>query len=88
MKTHIVHWVSSVNGSVGNGKKLFEKEDAERLAAELNVSYPDIDHEAILSGLPAEPANEPSQAGSLPAMKGPAPDPQAEAGPPPAKIQG
>jgi hypothetical protein len=79
MKTHIIHWVSSVNGSIGNGKKLFEKEEAERLAAELNAGYPDIDHEAILSVAPVESASEPPQAASPPAMSGPAPGPQTEA---------
>jgi hypothetical protein len=57
MKTHIIHWVSSVTGGIGTGKKLFEKEDAELLAAELNSSYPDIDHEAV----PAEPESAPPQ---------------------------
>jgi len=47
MKTHIIHWVSLVTGGIGTGKKLFEKEEAEQLAVELNSSYPDIDHKAV-----------------------------------------
>jgi hypothetical protein len=48
MKTHAIHWKSSVTGTIGTGKKLFEKEEAERLATELNDSYPEIDHEAVI----------------------------------------
>ncbi len=63
MKTYAIHWKSSVTGTIGTGTKLFEKEAAERLAAELNETYPDIDHEAVIPGPPAaEPAdrNQPS----------------------------
>jgi len=61
MKTHVIHWVSTVNGSVGTGKRLFEKEEAERLAAELNSNYPEIDHEAVQPGPPSVVlASEPS----------------------------
>ena len=48
MKTYAIHWKSSITGSIGTGKKLFEKTEAERLAAELNEDYPDIDHEAVI----------------------------------------
>lgn len=48
MKTHAIHWKSSVSGSIGTGTKRFEKVAAERLAAELNESYPEIDHEAVI----------------------------------------
>ena len=48
MKSHVIHWKSSSNGSIGTGTKLFEKEEAEHLATELNESYPDIVHEAVL----------------------------------------
>jgi len=47
MKTHAVHWKSTVSGSVGTGAKLFAKGEAERLATELNEKYPEIDHEAV-----------------------------------------
>ncbi len=52
MKTHVIHWKSTTNGSIGTGTKLFEKDEAEHLATELNESYPDIVHEAICSVLP------------------------------------
>ena len=48
MKTHAIHWRSTVSGTAGTGTKLFEKEDADRLAAELNEKYPDIEHEAVI----------------------------------------
>jgi hypothetical protein len=48
MKTHSIHWESTVSGSIGTGTKLFAKEEAERLARELNQKYPDIDHEAVI----------------------------------------
>ena len=35
-----------ITGGSGTGTKLFEQEEAERVAAELNEDYPDIDHEA------------------------------------------
>jgi len=49
MKTHAIYWKSAVSGQIGTGTKLFEKKEAERLAAELNEEYPDIDHEAVIS---------------------------------------
>jgi hypothetical protein len=48
MKTHAIYWKSTVSGHIGAGTKLFEKKEAERLAAELNEGYPDIDHEAVI----------------------------------------
>jgi len=62
MKTHIIHWVSSVTGGIGSGKKLFEKEEAEQLAVELNSSYPDINHKAVPAVPPAEPRIAPPEA--------------------------
>jgi hypothetical protein len=53
MKTHAIHWKSSVTGTIGTGTKRFEKEEAERLAIELNESYPDIVHEAVIPVPPA-----------------------------------
>ena len=57
MKTYAIHWKSSVTGTIGTRTKLFEKKEAERLATELNESYPDIDHEAVI---PVPPAAEPT----------------------------
>ncbi len=47
MKTHAIHWKSTVSGKIGTGTRLFEKEEAKRLATELNEDYPDIDHDAV-----------------------------------------
>ena len=62
MKIYAIHWKSIVNGSIGTGTKLFEKEVAERLATELNESYPDINHEAVISvhSVPGPTAVEPA----------------------------
>ena len=57
MKTHAIHWKSTVSGKIGTGTRLFEKEEAERLAAELNADFPDIDHDAVIPvSSSAEPA--------------------------------
>ena len=58
MKTHAIHWKCSLTGTIGTGTKLFEKEEAERLAIELNEDYPDIDHNAVIPvPIPTEPAD-------------------------------
>ena len=56
LKTHTIHWRSQSNGTMGAGTRLLEKEEAERLAAELNRAYPGIHHEAVLA-LPAATAS-------------------------------
>jgi glutamine phosphoribosylpyrophosphate amidotransferase len=57
MKTHAIHWKSTVSGKIGTGTRLFEKEEAERLATELNEDYPGIDHDAVIPvPASAEPA--------------------------------
>jgi hypothetical protein len=63
MKTHAIYWKSRASGTIGTGTKLFEKEEAEHLAAELNEKFPDIDHKAMLrTPGPVEPADSgPSQ---------------------------
>jgi hypothetical protein len=48
MKKYAIYWKSVVSGQIGTGTKRFEKEDAERLATELNEDYPDIVHEAVI----------------------------------------
>ena len=79
MKTHTIRWKSLVNGKIGAGTFLFEKEEAERLAEELNQDYPEILHEAVQSAeppvqtaeLPVEPAiAQPIQVGNLPVAQG------------------
>jgi hypothetical protein len=58
MKTHAIHWKSTVSGKIGTGTKLFEKEEAECLATTLDEDYPDIDHEAVIPvPTPAESAH-------------------------------
>ena len=46
---YVIQWKSKVNGRAGKGTKVFELEEAEALAAELNEEYPDIDHRAVES---------------------------------------
>jgi len=58
MKTHTIHWKSKLSGRTGAGTRLLEKEEAERLAHELNREYPGIEHQAVL----AIPANAVSEA--------------------------
>jgi hypothetical protein len=53
-KMYVIQWKSKVNGRAGRGTKLFEKEEAGRLAEELNHEYPDIQHEAIEAPVHAE----------------------------------
>ena len=59
MKTYAIHWTSTVSRKIGTSTLLFEKEEAERLATELNEDYPDIEHEAVI---PAPAAAEPADA--------------------------
>ena len=49
MKAYTIHWKSTLNGRIGAGTFLFEKEEAESLAEELNRTYPGIHHQAVLS---------------------------------------
>jgi hypothetical protein len=68
MKAYTIHWKSTVNGRIGTGTFLFDKEEAESLADELNRNYPGICHEAVLSlPLAIEAAVvEPAQADTRP----------------------
>jgi hypothetical protein len=54
MRTHAIHWKCSETGRIGTGTLRFEKEEAERLAIELNEKFPSIDHEAVITS--AEPS--------------------------------
>jgi hypothetical protein len=56
MKTHAIQWKSSTTGTAGIGTKLFEKDEAERLAAELNENFPEIHHIAVVPAPAAESA--------------------------------
>ena len=44
-KMYVIHWKSQVNGRAGTGTKLFDRNEAESLIAELNREYPQIHHE-------------------------------------------
>ena len=67
MKTYVIRWKCTVTGRIGSGTMLFEKEQAERLAAELNEKHPDIDHEAVI---PAPPSSEPGAAEQVTPLSG------------------
>lgn len=40
----IIKWAHRTNGRTGRGSKLFPLLEAERLALELNIEYPDFQH--------------------------------------------
>jgi hypothetical protein len=46
-KKYVIQWKSKVNGRAGKGTKLFDLQQAEALATELNEGYPDIEHEVL-----------------------------------------
>lgn len=56
---YVIQWKSKVNGRAGKGTKVFDREEAERLASELNHEYPDIEHEAVNTQPQAEPEQPP-----------------------------
>ncbi len=69
---YVIQWKSKVNGRAGRGTKHFDKEEAERLVAELNREYPQIDHEispARTESTPPAP-EEPSQPAETPSRHG------------------
>jgi hypothetical protein len=44
---YLIKWKSKVNGRAGRGTKIFARDEAERLAEDLNREYPQIEHEAV-----------------------------------------
>jgi len=48
-RTYVIQWKSLVNGRSGRGAKLFDRQEAEDLAGELNREFPQIRHEAVKS---------------------------------------
>jgi len=54
-KSYVIQWKSLVNGRSGKGTKLFEWEEAQLLANELNQGYPDIEHEVVEGNGAPEP---------------------------------
>jgi hypothetical protein len=63
-KTHVIHWRSRANGRSGIGAKFFDRAEAEKLAAELNEDFPEIEH--IAFNTQSETAEEPSVVIALP----------------------
>ncbi len=63
-KTYVIQWKSKINGRIGRGTKLFEREEAEHLANELNRQYPDIEHQAVNTG--THPQAEPAPSAPVP----------------------
>lgn len=49
---YVIRWKSKVNGRAGRGSKRFARQEAERLADELNREYPDIEHDVIEAPAP------------------------------------
>ena len=45
--TYVIAWKSKSRGSVGRGKTLFSRQDAEQLAKQLNQDHPDFIHEPV-----------------------------------------
>jgi hypothetical protein len=59
INSYLIQWKSTINGRAGKGTKLFEFEEASRLAAELNREYPGIHHEPVKAGPTPEPPAAP-----------------------------
>ncbi len=59
--TYAILWKSKVNGRAGKSTRLFDREEAERLAEELNREYPEIHHEAVHTGNAGEPLDAQSE---------------------------
>ena len=59
MNTYAIQWKCSSTGRIGTGTALFAKEEADRLAMELNQEYPDIGHETVIRVLPAPEVEAP-----------------------------
>jgi hypothetical protein len=51
--TYVIVWKSKSRGSVGRGKRLFSREEAEQTARELNEDHPDFIHEPLDLGGPS-----------------------------------
>lgn len=77
-KSYVIQWKSTVNGRSGRGTKLFDLEEAQELAQELNREYPAILHAPVEANsarqpTPPEPEEQVEQGQPEPAE-------QAEAG--------
>ena len=60
-KRHAIRWTSRTSGRKGTGTNRLSRDEAEKLAAELNQEYPDIEHVVVLVGpSPAESVATPA----------------------------
>ena len=59
-KMYAIQWKSKANGRSGRGTRLFERQEAEQLVANLNRQYPQIDHELCEVETPADASPEAS----------------------------
>ncbi len=62
MKKFVIQWKSKVTGRAGKGTKLFDHQEGQSLVEELNIEYPQIQHELVESGPPGEAPPEPTPA--------------------------
>jgi len=58
-KSYVISWKARLGPATGRGKKVMDREEAERLAEELNVDYPEFIHEAVLADTGAGVEEEP-----------------------------
>ena len=58
--SYVIQWKSTVNGRVGRGTKRFDKEEVDRVVDELNLEFPEIEHEAIPAATEAAATAEPA----------------------------
>ena len=65
-KTFSIQWTSKVSGRAGRGTRIFTREEAERLAEELNHTYPEISHEIV--EVSAEPPSDSKKTGDAKAL--------------------
>ena len=56
---YVIQWKSKVNGRAGKGTKLFKYEEGQSLVEELNLEYPQIEHELIEAPPPDAKAPRP-----------------------------
>ncbi len=47
---YIIQWKSLENGRCGRGSKVFSRQEAEELVEELNLQFPQIQHELVRTG--------------------------------------
>ena len=66
-KTYMIRWRSKVNGRIGTGSRLFERQEASDFADQLNADYPEIEHEVTeVSSETPPPSSEVKTEGEQP----------------------